>query len=128
MATHKAHSQLPRHQQQQQSHKGVKGSSTAAPQKQSLSLKEQQRQNSARLSKPKYVVDPKQRSNSHAHLQSNQERDVIAMMNDSSWVDRVAKEMKAQSEWSEKWTFMNDPKLYMGPDAPDKYPAKPKVT
>ncbi|EGF80816.1 hypothetical protein BATDEDRAFT_24740 [Batrachochytrium dendrobatidis JAM81] len=37
---------------------------------------------------------------------------------EKTWVDRVAKELKGQREWSEKWQTLNDPKLYLGEQAP----------
>ncbi|KAI9206848.1 uncharacterized protein BJ171DRAFT_307628 [Polychytrium aggregatum] len=46
----------------------------------------------------------------------------------NSRVDRVAKELKGQREWSEKWAFVNDPKLYMGEQAPSNFCGKPQPT
>ncbi|KAJ1341938.1 hypothetical protein BSLG_003588 [Batrachochytrium salamandrivorans] len=43
-------------------------------------------------------------------------------------VDRVAKELKGQRQWSEKWKCLNDPKLYQGERAGSVYPQKIKPT
>ncbi|KAI9347696.1 hypothetical protein BDR26DRAFT_854606 [Obelidium mucronatum] len=43
-------------------------------------------------------------------------------------LDRLAKEMKAQREWSDRWGALNDPKLYLGEDGPDAYPLKAPPT
>ncbi|TPX66795.1 hypothetical protein SpCBS45565_g04152 [Spizellomyces sp. 'palustris'] len=41
------------------------------------------------------------------------ERDVIGMINDQNWKDRLAKELKSQREWSERWGCLVDPLLYL---------------
>ncbi|KAJ3110072.1 hypothetical protein HDU96_006938 [Phlyctochytrium bullatum] len=41
-----------------------------------------------------------------------------------TWVDRVAKELKSQREWSDRWSNLNDPKLYLGESGPDHFESK----
>ncbi|KAJ3109312.1 hypothetical protein HDU97_007806 [Phlyctochytrium planicorne] len=48
----------------------------------------------------------------------------VTRFHDQTWVDRVAKELKSQREWSDKWGCLNDPKLYLGEEGPDRFPKK----
>ena len=41
--------------------------------------------------------------------------------------DHWAKELKGQRDWSQKWSALNDPKLYLGEHASDTYPTKVQV-
>ncbi|TPX74162.1 hypothetical protein CcCBS67573_g04575 [Chytriomyces confervae] len=41
-------------------------------------------------------------------------QDALTTAKNVAWVDRMAKEMKAQREWSDKWGVLNDTQLYIG--------------
>ncbi|KAJ3222282.1 hypothetical protein HDU81_010006 [Chytriomyces hyalinus] len=41
-------------------------------------------------------------------------QDALTTAKNAAWVDRMAKEMKAQREWSDKWGVLNDTQLYIG--------------
>lgn len=51
--------------------------------------------------------------------------DVTKLMNDQKWVDRLAKELKCQKQWSDKWGFISDPKLYLGEENESYKPKTP---
>ncbi|KAJ3061005.1 hypothetical protein HDU98_003064 [Podochytrium sp. JEL0797] len=55
-------------------------------------------------------------------------QDAVNVAANYAWLDRMAKEMKARHEWSDKWGALNDPKLYLGESGPDKFPTKAPVS
>ncbi|KAJ3192495.1 hypothetical protein HK101_006385, partial [Irineochytrium annulatum] len=47
--------------------------------------------------------------------------DMGLIRDEATWIDRIALERKAEREWSDRWGSLNDPRLYLGEDAPDKW-------
>ncbi|RKO92321.1 hypothetical protein BDK51DRAFT_37539, partial [Blyttiomyces helicus] len=43
-------------------------------------------------------------------------------------VDRIAREIKAERQWGEKWERLNDPRLYVGESGPAAWPVKAPVS
>ncbi|TPX68788.1 hypothetical protein CcCBS67573_g07076 [Chytriomyces confervae] len=41
-------------------------------------------------------------------------QDALGTAKNAAWLDRMAKEMKAQRDWSDKWGVLNDTQLYLG--------------
>ncbi|KAI8823847.1 hypothetical protein BJ741DRAFT_634124 [Chytriomyces cf. hyalinus JEL632] len=41
-------------------------------------------------------------------------QDALSTAKNAAWLDRMAKEMKAQRDWSDKWGVLNDTQLYLG--------------
>ncbi|KAJ3231310.1 hypothetical protein HDU81_003873 [Chytriomyces hyalinus] len=41
-------------------------------------------------------------------------QDALNTSKNAAWLDRMAKEMKAQRDWSDKWGVLNDTQLYLG--------------
>ncbi|KAJ3110883.1 hypothetical protein HK100_002877 [Physocladia obscura] len=75
------------------------------------------------MPKPISIASPKDAKKEAAWKQN-----AMAVAANYAWLDRMVKEAKAQREWTDKWSALNDSKLYLGESAPsDAFSGKAPV-